>query len=209
MHSVFAAISVAFVLLMSAPAYADKTNFSHTTIGISAGTGTYKTPICGLGYCMRTVGVGSLGGSIQFANDSLIGSMSSTAVTHSNPSWTYQESDFTLGLDYVKAIGDRIDVALGVRSLSATSDTCVGLICAKYNDSGFAFGGTLYSAVNDAKTLVAGVSLSSSKYTKSTKSTETIGLGAGYYFTQNHAARVDFGTNDGATSSSIGYFYSF
>lgn len=202
-----AALALASITVSTA-SFAEKTNFSYTTLSINSGTATYKTPSCALGYCMGTVGGASLGGTIQFADDLLVASFSSSAVSYSNPAWSYKESDVSLGLGIVKAIGDKVDVNAGIASLSATA-VCSGVICGTTDDTGMSYGAGLTIGLNDPKTLVGRISISSTKYSKATKSTETTGLGLGYYVTKNSELNVSYGTNDVASSTTIGYAYHF
>lgn len=157
---------------------------------------------------MSSVSLASLGGSFQFADDSLVASLSSTGVSYSNPVWSYKESDTSLGLAYVKALGDKVDVSAGVASLSARGELC-GVLCLITDDTGISYGAGLTIGLNDPKTLVGRISISSTKYSKATKSTETTGLGLGYYVTKNSELNVGYGTNDVASSTTIGYAYHF
>jgi len=202
-----AVLAIASITL-STTSFAEKTNFSHTGLSIDIGSGAYKSPPCAAGYCMSTVGLASLSGSIQFADDLLVASFGSTGVSYSNPVWTYRESDVSLGLGIVKALGDRVDVNAVVASLSAKSEVC-GVLCIITDDTGIGYGAGLTIGLNDLKTFVGRISISSSKYSKATKSTETTGLGLGYYATKNSEIGISYGTNDAASSTTIGYAYHF
>lgn len=202
-----AVLALAGVTLSTA-SFAEKTNFSHSRLSVDIGSVTYKTPPCVVGYCMDTAGAASLGGAIQFADDLLVASFSSTALSYSNPAWSYKQSAVSFSLGIVKAIGDKVDASAGVASLSARGELC-GVLCLITDDTGMSYGAGLTIGLNDPKTLVGRISISSTKYSKATKSTETTGLGLGYYVTKNSELNVSYGTNDTASSTTIGYAYHF
>ena len=63
--------------VLSTPSFAEKTNFSYSTLGIELGRVTYKTPICAGGQCLSDLGGAAIGGSLQFADDLLVVSLTS------------------------------------------------------------------------------------------------------------------------------------
>ncbi len=205
----FAVLALAGVTF-SATSFAEKTNFSHTILGIDVGSSTYKIPPCIVGYCVDKMGAASLGGSIQFADDLLVANISSTGLSYSNPVWNAEISGSSLGLGIVKAIGDKVDVLAGVESLSVRTQICTaGGVCVISDDTGTGYGAGLTIGINDTKTLVARVSITSTKYSKSTTSTQTTGLGLGYYVSKNSEISGSYASNDVASSTTVGYTYHF
>ena len=70
-------------VVLSTPSFAEKTNFSYSTLSIDLGRVTYKTPICAVGQCLSDLSGVSIGGSYQFADDLLVVSLSGTSMSGS------------------------------------------------------------------------------------------------------------------------------
>jgi hypothetical protein len=205
--------SLVSVLLLSVfvatPALAEKTNFSHSTFSVSAGTATPKTPSCYGGYCANTYAAFSIGGSIQFADDLLVLSLASTGLAYSSPAWNVTGGQGAFGLSVVKALGDKVDITAGVTSLSIKTDVCLsGYACQSSTDTGTGYGAGLTVGLNETKTLVGYISMTSSKYSKST-STNTTGFGLGYYVTPNSEFSFGYASNDASSANSLAYTYHF
>ena len=195
--------------LLSTTAFAEKTNFSYSTLLIELGKVTYKTPICAGGQCLSDLSGASIGGSYQFADDLLVISLSGTSVNGSGSVWSVKESDGDLSLAIVKAVGDKIDVDAWVSSLSSQVDACSGGICVSDSDTGTGFGGGLQFWIEDSKKLEGKISIESDKYSKSTSSTTTTSLGLGYYVTGKDEIYGGYDTNSDASAISIGYAHHF
>ena len=193
----------------SSSSYAETTNFSHTTLGIDIGRVTYKTPICAGGQCLSSLSGASVGGSIQFADDLLIASLSGSSVSGSGSVWSATVGNSALALSIVKAIGDKVDIQAGVASLSGRAEVCSGGFCSTIDDTGLGFGGALDIWLDVSKKLAAQISVQSSKYTNNTSRTNTIGLGLGYYVTKNSEIYGIYGTNSDASSIAFGYSHHF
>ena len=193
----------------SSSSYAETTNFSHTTLGIDIGRVSYKMPICSGGYCLSNFGGASLGGSIQFADDLLIASLSGSSISGSTPAWEIKAGGGALALSVVKAVGDKVDIQAGIASLLYSAEICSGGLCTTVDDTGVGFGGALDIWLDDAKKLAGRVSLESSKYSKDTSRTNTLGLKLGYYVTKNSEIYGDYGSNSDASSIAFGYSHHF
>ena len=194
---------------ISTASFAEKTNFSYSTLSIALGKVTYKKPICAGGQCLSDLSGASIGGSYQFANDLLVVSLSSTAVSGSTSAWEVKSSVGELGLSIVKAVSDKIDITAGIASLSGRVEACSGGICVSSTDTGTAYGGGLRVWIDDSKKLAGKISIESSKYSQSTSSTTTTSLGLGYYVTEKDEIYGGYGTNSDASAISIGYAHHF
>lgn len=202
-----AVMSLASVVL-STPSFAEKTNFSYSTLSIELGKVTYKTPICAGGQCLSDLSGASIGGSYQFADDLLIVSLSGTSVSSSGPVWSVKDGGGAFALSIVKAIGDKIDITAGIASLSSQLDICA-TICMSVTDTGTGYGGGLQIWIDDSKKLAGKISIESSKFSKSTSSTTTTSLGLGYYVTEKDEIYGGYDTNSDASAISIGYAHHF
>ena len=154
-------------IVLSTPTFAEKTNFSYSTLGIELGRVTYKTPLCAGGQCLSDLSGAAIGGSLQFADDLLVVSLSSTAVSGSTSAWEVQSGVVALGLSIVKAVNDKIDITAGIASLSGRDEVCSGGFCVSSTDTGTSFGGGLQIWIDDAKKLAGNISIASSKYSES------------------------------------------
>jgi hypothetical protein len=193
----------------SSSSYAETTNFSHTTLGIDIGRVTPKTPICAGGQCLSSLSGASVGGSIQFADDLLIASLSGDSVSGSTSAWSVKSGGGALTLAIVKAIGDKVDIQAGIASLSSTVEVCSGGFCSTIDDTGLGFGGALDVWLDDSKKLAGQISMESSKYSKDTSRINTLGLKLGYYVTKNSEIYGTYGTNSDASSLVFGYRHHF
>lgn len=196
-------------VVLSTPSFAEKTNFSYSTLGIELGKVTYKTPICIGSSCLSELNGVSIGGSYQFADDLLVVSLSGTSMSGSASTWSAEVGGGALALSIVKAVGNKIDITAGIASLSSQVDVCSGSICISESDTGTAYGGGLRIWIDDSKKLAGEISIESSKYSKSTSSTTSTSLGLGYYVTEKDEIKGTYGTNSDASSVSIGYTHHF
>ncbi len=203
-------VLVAFVgFTLSNVAVAEKTNFSYTSIGADIGSVTYKTPICGGGQCLSSFTAVSLDGSVQFADDLLVVFLSGSGIAGSGNVWTMSGGNSAIGLGIVKAIGDKVDIQARIASLSSRVEFCVGNTCATATDTGSGFGGGLNFWLDDTKNLSGNISYQSSKYSLDTKSTETLGVGLGYYFSAQNEFYGQYGSNDYASTFAVGFTHHF
>ena len=201
--------SVFLGLLVGGNAYAEKTNFSHSTLSAGLGVLSYTTPICLGVSCLSSVGTASLAGTFQFAEDLLVVGLSATGLSGSKPTWTVSGGSSALSIAVVKAIGDKIDVQAGIASLSSSVDVCSGGFCLTQTDTGAAIGGGLDIWLDDAKKLAAQISFTSSKYSTALSRNNTIGLGLGYYVNSQNEIYGSYRSNSLASSVSAGYAHHF
>lgn len=205
---VLAVLTLAGVTFSMA-SFAEKTNFLYTTLSIELGRGTLDEPICLGGQCLSSLGVVGIGGSYQFADDLLVISLTSVAVSGSTSAWEVTSGVGAFGLGIVKAISDKIDIGVKIASLSSRSKVCVPGICISDTDTGTGFSGGLQFWLDDIKKLAGNVSIASSKFSKSTDSTTSINLGLGYYVTEQSEIYGAYGNSKDASSFAIGYVHHF
>lgn len=211
----FAAILLGTTTLVNA----NETNFSYTTLGVEVGSTTLtpSTPICVGASCISNVNFTNFGlsGSYQFNGDLdwLVLSLGSEAGVTSLYGIDLTVSVGSLGINFVKAISDTVDIGGGVASLSSTVKACIGSTCVSEEDTGVGYiiGGEAW--LNDAKNVSASIAVNRSKYSKDTTSTNGYGLGLDYYATKNHAVSASYShsSSDGNSASSVmlGYAYHF
>lgn len=203
------ATAIGCISTLSTSVYADATNFSYTTLSVGVGKVSYKDPLYIAGERYTELGGAGLSGSYQFADDWLVVSLGAQSVANSGPTTKLTSSAGYLELDVVKAIGSRADIYAGVASLSATTEACLGSICVKADDTGTEYTAGLNVWFDDAKKVAGHVAVSSSKYSKDTKTYTNTGLGLSFYFTKNHAVSFDYASNDSASAASLSYAYHF
>ena len=194
-------------------ANAEATNFSFTTLGVNGGSTTLGTPACLVNTCFSSFGDGGISGSYQFNGDLdwLILALDSSAGFSSGNSYKLTESVGSAGMQFVKAISDKVDIGAGIDSLSSTLQICSASNCASVNDTGVGYFVAAKAWINDAKNLSATIELDSSKYTQDTSSTNGYGLALGYYATKNNELSLAYSasSNNGNTSSSVIAAYSY
>jgi hypothetical protein len=204
----------AILLFSSTIANAEGTNFSYTTLGVSAGSTNITPPLClTANTCYSSFTNFGINGSYQFNGDFdwLYLSLSSSDGASSNNGVDFRESVGSVGINFVKAINNVFDIIGGVESLSATDEACVGSNCVSVSDKGV---GLIFGAqawASDAKSLAIGININFSKLSQSTSASNGSGVGLNYYGTKNHAVGAAYGTSNsnGITATSVGVSYAY
>ena len=205
----------AILLCITTFANASETNFSYSTLGVSAGSTNISPTICSGSTCFSNFANLGLSGSYQFNGDVnwLVLSLGSGASKASSNGIDLTASVGSVGINFVKAITNTVDVGGGIASLSSTVKACSSSICASVDDTGVGYfvGANIW--LSDAKNLAASIQIDSSKYSKSTSSSSGYGLSLSYYVTKNNALSVYYSSssNSGTTATSVdvGYAYHF
>lgn len=199
----------ALSLLGSTVAQADPTNFSYTSLSAGLGQDHYKDSFCNFGDCTDKLAAINLGGAYQFADNWLVASLDILGVGTTTPNTTFSGSVSMLGLSIVKGIGEQIDVMAKISALSSKSESCMGSLCYKYDDTGNMFTVGLKAWFDSSKSFAGHLRVNSIKYSKATESTTQTEFGGSYYFNRNHELGLNFGVTKDDTLSMLAYSYHF
>lgn len=192
---------------------AEPTNFNYTTLSVGLGKTKIEPASCVLTDCYTDLGAAQFGGSYQFADGLLVVSLNASGAGKSTQNTSLAMGSSALGLNLVKAIASKVDVTVGIASLSAHAEACVGSLCSKTTDTGTGFNAGIQAWFDDARSFAGSLMLTSAKLSNNTSNTTGSTLGLGYYITKNHQIGLAFGhTDSGASKSSssmLTYTYHF
>lgn len=202
------------IALCANTAYAeDKTNFGYSTLGVAYASISYSPPIdvtvSGTKYSYSGFSGVGLSGAYQFDNNLnwLVLSFAGQSVSSTTGGLTLSGSNSAVGLAMVKPISAKVDIAVGLDSLSSTTSLTAGnsSVSVSSNGSDFWVGGKGW--LNDDKNLAASVTVTSIRYNSSSSSSYSLGLS--YFVSKENEVRLGYGSSNGsgstATSLVVGY----
>ena len=200
-------VSIGALLLTSA-AYAEKPNFSYSSLGLSIGSVSYKDDICIGGSCTSTASASGVDGSLQLG-DIFVLSLSGTAMKLDASAWNADISAGEFGVGIALPVSNTVDFNAGISSASIDVDTCGFGSCVKESDTGTRFGGGLRAWLNDTKTFSGSVGYNTFKASKSTDRVNSYNIGIAAWLKTHHKLSLSYGSNSDATSTAFGYSYVF
>jgi hypothetical protein len=209
---------VAFLLtlfLSFNTAMADPTNFNYTQLGL--GLGRLNIPdTCINGECYTGLGTARIEGSIQFADDWLVARLESAAANNTGSRSSIKENVGGLGLSLVHALGNQVDIQVGVDSLSSNVQICYAASssnCASADDTGHDYYALVNAWIDGGRHVAVSGGIGSTSYSKSTSSSTSTQIGASYYPIPNHQFGFGYSnsTSNGSSTTEfdLDYFYHF
>ena len=199
-------------VVTSQTATANTTNFSYSSLSISAASVSFDDDIVIArgGFTNQLVSYSSytgavLSGSLQLDNNLILG-ISSTYLSDSKLGTEIEESSGQLSLGYATAISNAADFAVSGSFVSSEAEVCNLSICASDDETGFGLsGGFRYWASNNLELNVSVSYVDVGDFGDST----SFGAGGAFWFDDHSSLTLALSTSSDSTAASIGYRYAF
>ena len=195
-------------LLLTSSAYAEKPNFSYSSLGLSVGSVNYKDPFCFSSQCDSSSSSASINGSLQLA-DTFVLSVQGGSEVLETYDWKDEASAGSVGIGVAIPVNDKMDFNAGVYSLSADLNLCIWGSCSKSTWDGTGFIAGLRSWLDNDRKFSGKIAYDSFKYSKSTDRTNTLILGVSTWIKEHHELSFKHESSQYSTSNSLGYTYVF
>lgn len=200
-------LAILAVALCANTAYAEnKTNFGYTALGVAFASLNYSPPIdvtlSGTTYSYSGLSGVGLSGAYQFDDNLnwLVLSLTGQSVSATTGGLKLSGSLSTVGVAMVKPISTKVDIGVGIDSLSSTTSLTAGNTSVSVSSNGSAFWVGGKGWLNDDKNLAASATVTSSQYNGSSSSSYSLGLN--YYVSKEHEVRLGYGSSSGSGSTS-------
>lgn len=195
-------------LLFVTSAYAEKTNFSYSSIGLSAGTLNYKNSYCVFGSCANSGNTTYGHGSIQMGENIVLG-VSGGSLKVKATNWDLDGTSRVFSAGIAFPISDKTDINAEVSSGSVDLTGCISGLCAKESYDGNSFEGRLRSWLNDKHTFSGSVGIESTKLSNESSRKTSLNFGLSLWMEQHHKFSFSYGSGDNTSETIVGYSYVF
>jgi hypothetical protein len=185
-----------------------ETAFGYTTAGISGGNFHYDKPLDIGGVIYDDLGVGTLAGYYQFA-DNFYAGLSFDLKKGSGTGTDITDRTSSLELGAVVPVASTVDLAMSFASLGSKTETCIDSACSTGNEDGFrlSFGAQAWALPSIAiganyRKYDYGQGMSGHSY--------TVKVSPYFGINMNHSIGIAYTVDDDInTRLEIGYMYTF
>lgn len=197
---------------MSSSALANSTNFSYSSLSISAVSVSPDDDIVVPqgGFTNRFVSYSSLtganvSGSLQLENNLILG-LSSGYLSDSKLGTEVEESSGSLSVGFATPISGATDFSASVNFIRSEVEVCNLTNCADDSEDGYGFGAGVRHWASNSVELNASASYAD---IGDFGDTTAFGLGGAFWFDDHSSIGLSLSTSSDATSTAIGYRYAF
>ena len=204
-----ALLGMAFI---SSSALANSTNFSYSSLSISAVSVSLDDDIVipRGGFTNQVVSYSSLtgvnlSGSLQLENNLILG-LSSSYISDSGFGTEIEESTGALSIGYATPISNAADLVVSVDFISTEVEVCNLTTCFKDSENGYGLGAGIRHWASSNVELNASVAyVDIGDFGDAT----SFGVGGAFWFNNHSSIGLSLSTSSDATSTAIGYRYAF